>query len=175
MNSTDLGASQVAELVDRWGRAVAGAIDRYDRPGDPGDIEQVGLLLADAVRLAGMVADVRGFIETRLVRLMGPLPYARWVDVPGARLQRRPGPRPEVWDTDGLVRLLRRQVEELARDNQLGPDEAAAAALDVLTAVARPTWRTTALRDRGVDVDDYRTRGPAGSEQITVTLTGGQS
>lgn len=66
------------------------------------------------------------------------------------------------WDNDALIRLvIARGRDERRVDEETGEYESEAEAVGrALMACARPSWRVTALKERGIDPDEYCEKTP---------------
>lgn len=71
----------------------------------------------------------------------------------------RPNPKRTNWDNAELTKVLvARALDERALNEGTGEYEPAHEAVArVLTACARPSWRVTPLRERGIQVDEFCT------------------
>lgn len=120
----------------------------------PADVDTLAHLLVEARRAKRAISDVERAIESALATAMPK----KQITVQGVgTLERRKGNDRKAWDHERLgARIAALSRDERVLDESTGVIEGEAeAAVRVLLACARPDYRVTALRERGLDPDDY--------------------
>lgn len=125
---------------------------------EAGDIDSLAHGLAQVRQILGDLRTLASGIEDDVVALMPAKTYT--VEGVGT-LERRRGSDRKRWQSDDLVTRLVTEalVDENGEVRHSTPVEGAAAAVGVLLACAPFTasmgWRVTALRDHGIDPDEW--------------------
>jgi hypothetical protein len=142
--------------------AVAALHDDIDRLIGQVDGDDIALitLLRDARTARQQLATIERALEDAAARA--------WPRTAGNRIalsnewvaERRFGADRTKWDNDGLTAdLVRKVTSGPVVDESTGelcePNAMTWALRDALVACARPSWRTTKLREHGIDPDEY--------------------
>jgi hypothetical protein len=92
------------------------------------------------------------------------------IDSAGLHVEVKRGANRKAWDNDALIRLvIAKGRDERVLDEESGEYESEGDAVGrALMACARPNWRVTALRERGIDADEYCETSPG---RVNVILT----
>lgn len=137
-----------------------------------GDVDALAFGLVGLRALRADLAELARAVEDDVARLMP----AKTVTVDGVgTLERRRSNVRRQWESEALARVvvLRALVDPETGEMPSSPMEAAERAVAALMACAPFTasmgWRVTALRDHGIDVDQYHESTPG---RTTVTVHG---
>lgn len=148
-------------LVQNLGELAGFCEDEYDEGLDEHSAETRAIILA-ALRDAR--ADLGAFekrVEADLLAISGK---KRFVVEGLGEVEIRKRTKRTIWDNDGLTRVLvALALDERKVNEQTGEYEPAHEAVArVLSDCARPSWRVTPLRARGLQVDEWCCEEPDG-------------
>lgn len=123
--------------------------------------EAVGRELLWLRDLRTELGRAEAYVESVLARVMP----VKTLDFPGLRLERRGGATKTTWDDESLVRDL---PKVLAGGDAERAEALARAGAELLRFLHVDYWRSTALKEAGLDPDEYRaTEGYRRSVQVS--------
>lgn len=138
--------------------------EQYDAAVQHGD----GYTLAERIRILALVRDCRADLAAFAKKVEGDVLLTagekRFVVDGIGEVEIRRSVKRSQWDNDGLTRLLvARALDERIVDERTGEYEPAwEAVARVLSECARPSWRVTPLRTRGIQPDEFCREEPDG-------------
>lgn len=121
-----------------------------------GDLDRLAAGLAAVRKITGDLRDLAAGIETDVAALMPD----KQVEIPGVGvIERRKGTDRRKWQSEDLLRTLIRDELDDGTGELPSPAETLDRVLGVVTACMPVTgslgWRVTALRERGIDPDEW--------------------
>lgn len=107
--------------------------------------------------LRDLKAELATFFQTVERDLMAHADERRWVTPGIGEVTVRKATKRTEWDSEALTRVLvARALDERVLDESTGEFEASHEAVArVLSECARPSWRVTPLRARGIDPSEF--------------------
>lgn len=121
---------------------------------DSYDIETLARLLLQSREMVRVMRDITGRIEQATVRAM---PHRKMVIEGVGHLEKAAETTRRAWDSPLLAgAVLKAAVTQWVQETgEVVGDDVANMVLEAFMKAARPEWRVTALRDMGIDADNY--------------------
>lgn len=135
-------------------RDLASLTDAYDVAVAAGDRDGLVRLLC---KIRDLRADLAILAKNAELELLPLADDRSWVVADLGEVEVKKNIRYTRWDSEALTRtLVARALDERILDEETGEYEPAwEAVARVLSEAARPSWRVTPLRARGIDVDEF--------------------
>jgi hypothetical protein len=138
----------------------------YESTVTPFDIDRAVSDLAELREIRKGLADWEAELSEWLAEALG---YNTLTLDSGHTVQVRRSTDRKAWDHDALIRLVIARGRDERRVTEDGEYESEGEAVGrALMECARPSWRVTALRERGIDPDEYAETSPG---KIGVVIT----
>lgn len=142
-------------------------VDGYTSTVDDFDVDRAVADLARLREIKQALSDWEQELTSWLSEALG----RNEIDSAGLHVEVKRGVARKAWDNDALIRLvIAKGRDERAVDKESGEalESEGEAVGRALMACARPNWRVLALRERGIDPDEFCETSPG---KVSVILT----